>query len=146
MLDRFEQFTASVGRMYKCIQRIKNREMEEFGLRGTHVMCLHFLDKHPEGLTSAELSAACGEDKAAISRVVAELRERELVHVEEGRYRSRVRLTEGGMAVALRMREIIREVVTRADQGVSEEELAVFYRVFARISANLSAYVHGEEP
>lgn len=145
MLERFEQFTARVGQMYRCIQRIKNREMEEFGLRGTHVMCLHFLDKHPQGLTSTELSAACGEDKAAISRVVAELRERGLVHAEENRYRSPVRLTQTGAAVALRMREIIREVVTRADKGVSEEDLAVFYRVFARISTNLSAYVNGEE-
>lgn len=149
MTDRFEQFTAAVSRMYRCIQRIKSQEMDEFGLRGGHVTCLYFLGRHPGGLTSAELSAICGEDKAAVSRTVGELEDRGLISLtstaDKKRYRAKVQLTQSGEAVARRMDEIIVHIVERADRGLSEEERTVFYRAFAKISDNLQAYAAGKE-
>ena len=50
--------------------------MTEFGLKGTHVMCLFFLHHTPEGLTAAQLCQLCAEDKAAISRTIATLKEK----------------------------------------------------------------------
>src|SRR5699024_11963085 len=38
--DRFETFVLTINRIYRCIQRIKDREMEALGLKGSHVMCL----------------------------------------------------------------------------------------------------------
>ena len=81
MYDRFETFTARISSIYRCIQKIKSMEI---GLKGSHVMCLFHLgrqdDGHPGsaggGLTAGELCALCGEDKAAISRSIAELEER----------------------------------------------------------------------
>ncbi len=146
MTGRFEQFTASVGRVYKCIQRIKSREMDEFGLRGAHVMCLYFLGRSPEGLTSGELAAACGEDKAAISRAVRELGEKELVRVDETvkRYRAKVRLTQAGQEMVRRMEQVITQVVAQADRGLTDGERETFYRVFDVISNNLQAYMDSE--
>ena len=42
MLQRFEDFVTGITVCYKYIQRIKSAEMTEFGLKGTHVMCLFF--------------------------------------------------------------------------------------------------------
>ena len=76
MLQRFEDFVTGITVCYKYIQRIKSAEMTEFGLKGTHVMCLFFLHRHPEGLTAAQLCQLCAEDKAAISRSLAVLQEK----------------------------------------------------------------------
>ena len=73
MLDRFHSFVAGIAECHRYIQRIKSAEMTEFGLKGTHVMCIFFLNRSADGLTAAQLSQQCGEDKAAISRTVAEL-------------------------------------------------------------------------
>ena len=39
MVDRFVRFVTSISQLYRCIQKIKSKEMTEFGLKGTHVMC-----------------------------------------------------------------------------------------------------------
>ena len=72
MIHRFEQLTTGVSQIYKNIQRIKKLEMRSLGLKGTHVMCLYFLHSHAEGLTAADLCALCKENKAGISRILAE--------------------------------------------------------------------------
>lgn len=36
-------------------------------------MCLYYLGKHPEGLTTSELTKLCCEDKAAVSRALSQL-------------------------------------------------------------------------
>ena len=69
LINRFQLFVSGVSTCYKYIQRIKNLKMTEFGLKGTHVMCLFFLHHNPEGLTAAQLCQLCAEDKAAIDNV-----------------------------------------------------------------------------
>ena len=76
MVDRFAQFTGAVLELHRCINRIKEAEMAEWGLRGSHVMCLYYLGRYEEGLTAAQLTALCKEDKAAVSRTVSQLAER----------------------------------------------------------------------
>lgn len=146
--DRFELFVSSIEGVYKCVQRIKRQSMEEFGLRGTHVMCLYFLGRHPEGLTSAQLALSCGEDKAAISRSVAELEQKNLIacmEEEKKRYRAPLRLTEAGETVSRRMNEIITGVVRRADQGLAEEDRLALYRALEKIFSNLQTYLAEKE-
>ena len=78
-MERFVAFVNNINQIYRCVQKIKNNEMTEFGLRGTHVMCIFHLNHAKAALTSARLSVICGEDKAAISRVVSELAEKDLI-------------------------------------------------------------------
>ena len=73
MLERFEDLTAGVTQVYKNIQRIKKQRMNSLGLKGTQVMCIYYLSIHPEGMTAADLSRITVEDKASISRILAEL-------------------------------------------------------------------------
>ena len=47
MIQRFDAFVSGITSCYKYIQRIKSMEMTEFGLKGTHVMCLYYLRQTP---------------------------------------------------------------------------------------------------
>ena len=142
MTQRFETFVLSINRIYRCIQKIKSQEMTELGLKGTHVMCLFELRQHPEGLTAAELSGLCLEDKAAVSRALAELERRALVTreaVNDTAYRALVKLTEEGRAAARYVCDKVRSAVEIAGRGMNEQERVTFYANLRRIAENLRA-------
>lgn len=148
MTQRFEVFTATIAQIYRCIQKIKHMEMKELGLKGGHVTCLFYLGRHPEGLTASELCALCDEDKAAVSRTVADLEARGLVvcdqPAEGRRYRARLSLTEQGSAAASQVDGLIRQAVEQGGHGLTEGQRAAFYAALAKIAANLQAVCAGE--
>ncbi len=141
MIERFEVFASSINRIYRCVQKIKSSKMTEFGLKGTQVMCLVSLMKNQEGFTSAELSNICMEDKGAISRAVSNLEEKGLVVFDEQagkrRYRAKIRLTEEGRNAAGQIVKIIEKSMLQAGNGLSDEEIKIFYKGLDIISDNL---------
>ena len=140
MIRRFEDFLTGITVCYKYIQRIKNAEMTEFGLKGTHVACLFYLSHHPDGLTSAQLCALCAEDKATISRTVSDLRGRGYIQQGgEKNYRAPLFLTLAGMEVARQMEPLIESWVTVGGEGLTQQQRESFYDTLALISANLKA-------
>ena len=111
MIQRFQDFITGITVCYKYIQRIKNAEMTEFGLKGIHVSCLFYLHCNPEGLTAAQLCQLCAEDKATISRIVADLRAKEYIAQSAGKnYRAPLHLTPAGQELASRMLPLTSEV------------------------------------
>ncbi len=135
--ERFEAFVMGITSCYKYIQRIKSAEMTEFGLKGTHVMCLFYLQHYEEGVTAASLCRLCGEDKAAVSRTLATLRERGYV-VPEGRaYRALWHLTDSGREIADHLDQLIEQWVGHGGDGLNDDERTVFYAALDKISANL---------
>jgi len=143
MLHRFEAFVSGISRCHRSIQKIKNVEMTEFGLKGTHVMCIFYLSRHSEGLTAARLSELAFEDKAAVSRTLSELRERGYVAEtvpETGRkYRAVIRLTESGNEIAEKVSELINHWVDSGGSGLTEDERDIFYRALDKIADNLTS-------
>ncbi|MBR5134395.1 MAG: winged helix-turn-helix transcriptional regulator [Clostridia bacterium] len=146
MLDRFESFVMGVTVCYKCIQRIKSAEMTEFGLKGTHAMCLFFLHHHEEGLTAASLCQIAAEDKAAVSRTLATLREKGYVVSQGSAYRARWHLTDSGREIATQVDALIEQWVGSGGDGLSDEERAVFYHALDHIAKNLRETVDGASP
>jgi len=143
-VDSFELFNTVIWRISKGIQKLKNREMAKFGLKGAHVMCLFYLRRNEEGLTAAELSELCDLDKGAVSRTLTELEAKDYVSCPErkdgeGRrgYRAKVFLTDRGRQRMEAAIKGIEETVDRVGRGLSEAEKAVMYRALSRISANL---------
>ena len=126
MLHRFEDFVTGITECYRYIQRIKAMEMTELGLKGTHVMCLFYLGRSPEGLTSTQLCTLCGEDKAAVSRTLAELEQLGHCHrLNNGKkYRALLKLTPEGARLAEQICKKADSVMEYAGQGL----------FFARIS------------
>lgn len=149
MEDRFETFAHTVAQLNRAIQKIKSSEMQEIGLKGTHTMCLYYLGKHPDGLTGAELSSLCHEDKAAISRSIAELEALLLIRSAGGsgkrEYRAKLLLTEKGEATACYINEKISEFLAIGGAGLTEEEREQFYSCLRLIAGNLKHYLDSEE-
>lgn len=139
-MKRFELFMITINQIYRSIQKLKNREMEKMGLKGTDIMCLLNLSRHEDGLTSAELCTLCVEDKAAISRAVSALMKNGMVvflEPENHRYRAKLVLTEKGREVSERLLAYIGTAVTKSGDGLTEEEREVFYKALGKISDNL---------
>lgn len=140
MVSRYEQFAGAIFGIYRDIQRIERDEMEKFGLRGAYAQYLLAIGRHPEGVTSAELREICDKDKAAISRVVAEMQLKGLVHrrrVGENLYRARLTLTERGRQAAQMVSARAERAVELADKGLTEEDRKLFYSVLEKIADNL---------
>ena len=145
MIQRFDAFVSGITSCYKYIQRIKSMEMTEFGLKGTHVMCLYYLRQNPAGLTASQLSGLCAEDKAAISRTVSELRSRGYITtLSEKAYRAMLTLTAAGQEVARKFDKLIESWVCAGGDGLSEEERFDFYKSLATIAGNLRSRIEAE--
>jgi DNA-binding MarR family transcriptional regulator len=145
MLQRFQTFVGGINCCYKYIQQIKSIEMAEFGLKGTHAMCLFFLNQHPQGLTAATLSQLCAEDKAAISRTIASLQKDGFIAVCDKKYRALLQLTHKGKQVAHQITQLIEQWVDFGSFGISDEDRAAFYRVLGAIGNNLKTNIENNE-
>ena len=142
MTSRFEQFSASVSCIYRCIQKIERVEMAKYGLKGPHAQCLLALSRYPQGMIATELCELCEKDKAAISRIVAELEEAGLVQRLERNgtpYRATLVLTPTGREAAEGVSRTAKWAVERAGEGLTDADREVFYRVLALIAENLHA-------
>ena len=142
MVSRYESFSTCISCMYHDIQRIDRAEMARYGLKGPHAQCLLAMSRYPEGITSVRLCQICEKDKAAISRIVAELEQMGMVRRTEHngtRYRASLTLTEQGQTAAKAVEEKARLAVERAGAGLDDKSREVFYSVLALIAGNLHA-------
>lgn len=137
MIQRFQSFVTGITVCYKYIQRIKSMEMTEFGLKGTHAMCIFFLQHNLQGLTAAQLCQLCAEDKAAISRTLAALHKEGYLEAGEKKYRAVLRLTDKGRQIACQVDELVAQWVGFGGDGMTEEERGTFYHCLELISGNL---------
>ena len=144
MTYRFEMFTTAIAEINRCIQKIKAMEMTEFNLRGGHLMCLYYLLHHPEWLTVSEISVLCDEDKAAVSRFMADLQERRFAFCQASgarkKYRAKLFLTEPGKEIAHSVDQRVERAVNRGGDGLTETQRVSFYDALLRITHNLKRY------
>lgn len=148
-MERFEAFTGAILELGRDLQKLKELEMQPFGLRGSHTMCLYYLGKHPDGLTVTELTALCREDKAAISRCIAQLTQKGLVTgdfpTDKRSYRTKLRLTGEGRSTVQAIGKKIENALTNGGMGLTEEQRRGFYLTLNTIAQNLSAYISTRE-
>ena len=140
MVSRYEQFVAAISCIYRDIQKIERVEMAKYGLKGPHAQCLLALHHNPEGITAAKLCETCEKDKAAVSRILAELEHAGMVLRESfngTRYRAKLFLTEQGKKAAGAVVDKARMAVERAGTGFDEGQREVFYSVLSMIAGNL---------
>ena len=150
MIQRFETFVGLISQLQKDIQKMKNIEMQEFGLKGPHVMCLYYLNKHQTGLTATQLCKLASVDKAAISRILADLFEKGYIYYpekQEGKkYKASAVLTEAGTKIAMQVTEIICTMVASLGDGITEEERICMYRSLEKISENINHALQKVKP
>lgn len=142
--ERYMIFTASVTGIAYSIQQIKNIALKPYGLKGRNVNCLFHLYRYGGGITLLELAKLCGEDKAAVSRSISDLRKMNYVTAtsESGKnYRAKIRLTEDGARAAAHLDRCITEAVTSGGISMNEEERENFYRCLKNIDRDLEKYM-----
>ncbi len=142
MLNRFEQFSYVISGINRYIQKIEKDEMEKYGLKGTYTQYLVALSRNPEGLTATKLCEACDKDKAAVSRMVAEMEKIGLIYRENDRlnlYRAKLKLTEEGKKAAYYVSERAKAAVLAVDPEMTEDERRVIYECLDRINVKLQA-------
>lgn len=143
MNESFEIFTKNINTISRLIKKIKHAEMTKLGLKGMHVMCLYFLNNHSEGLTAAQLSEMCCEDKATISRSVCELKKKGLIEESQGgskKYRSIIKLTDSGRKVADCEAKSIVNAVVAGGNGITDNMRSNMYLSLSIVAKNLSGY------
>ncbi len=146
MEERFELFTALITKISRSIKKIKNQEVEEYGLRSPHVSCLYYL-YITDGLTATELCERCEEDKATVSRSLDYLETNGYILCESKsakRYKSPLYLTEQGRMVAAKVAAKISRVLDDVSAAMTEEERVAFYRSLAMISDSLEACIKSD--
>ena len=146
MEERFELFTALITKISRSIKKIKNQEVEEYGLRSPHVSCLYYL-YITDGLTATELCERCEEDKATVSRSLDYLETNGYILCESKsakRYKSPLYLTEQGRMVAAKVAAKIGRVLDDVSAAMIEEERVAFYRSLAMISDSLEACIKSD--
>ena len=140
MIDRYEQFSMSISGIYKTIQKLKRDETVRYGLKGPHVQCLVAMRRQTDGVTLSQLCELCELDKAAISRAVSELEEKQLLSRDtEGDklYHAPLRLTAAGLEIAGKISGLVERAVELAGEGLTDADRQVFYRALDLIAGNL---------
>ncbi len=140
MEDLFERFTVSILKLNKLVQKIKLYEMKKFGLKSVHVMCIYYLYRHREGLTASELVKLTLDDKAAISRALATMRDQGYVQYDQASHNAPVTLTPKGVELAEYIVQRATAAVHAGSAEFSVEQRAFFYKALITIADNLENY------
>ena len=139
--ERFGKFTLLIDGIYKNIHKIKLDTAPDLGIKSVHVFWIYLLRKHPDGLTATELAARSEIDRSLVSRELQKLCADGYIMSMGGtgkrkNYNSRLVLTEKGLELAEYIRRKAMEVQASADEGISEEELEIFYMVLEKLHGN----------
>lgn len=143
-MENFSAFAISLENINKCITKIKNNKIAEYGIRIAHFNFMIHIDVSKEGLTHTEISQDCGVDKAFVSRATAELIRGGFIKINQkfndGRkYRNKYILTEKGKSVIQETKDMIEKYLTEVFGKISETDLNSFVKVILSFSENLSA-------
>ena len=145
---RFVPFVLYTERIAKNIKRLADTKMEKYGLRSAHVMCILQLAKSENGLSSAELSNVCGVDKAFISRITAELMEKNYISrnigPKQGKYKTKFLLTEEGEKINKALNELICSFINQINKNTPVKKLEIFYEVLSTIDMGLDDITNKE--
>lgn len=143
MENIFENFTITILKLNKLVQKIKNFEMREYGLKTIHVMCVYYLNINPDGLTASELTRLTLEDKAAISRALKVLQENGYVSYDPNKYNANILLTNQGKEFASIIGQKAEKAVSAGSYDFTEEQRNSFYRQLKTIAEHLEQYYNG---
>ncbi len=139
MATGFEAFSSLIGAAMKSLERLKAKGMGEFGLSGTHTLCMRRLYDAPDGLTRTQLAGRCEVDRAQITRVIGELLQKGLVEeIGSGSgYRKKCRLTDQGRRVTTEINDLVTEILSFVSGDIPADRLEIFYEILHEICNNL---------
>lgn len=137
--DRYAFLTNLLAQINRRNLKIKTEAMKKYNLKASHVSCIFALFKNKKGLTNKELCEVCVEDKAAISRALDYLEKNKFIiyNNKDKIYKTPIILSKKGKEVGEYISKAIDYALDKSCEGVSKEDLAVFYRGLIVINENL---------
>ena len=135
----FDAFSTLVSSALKSLERLKAKHMEQFGLSGTHTLCIRQLYDSPGGLTRTELANRLSIDRAQVTRIIVELLSEGLAVEVKGSssYRKKCLLTDKGKEVASEINSIVSDINYFVSGNIPKEKLFIFYETLYEICENL---------
>ena len=135
----FESFSSLIGSASKNLEKLKSKGMDDYGLSGTHTLCLRQLYIAPNGLTRTELAKRLEIDRAQITRIIGELLSKEFVEeVGSGsNYRKKIVLTDKGIGITSQVNDRVGKIHAFVSGDIPHEDLEVFYKTLSKICENL---------
>lgn len=138
MISRFERFSFAIFEISRHWHKIAADVMEEYGLKGPHVIYLIALRRAGGGITAARLCALCDRDKADVSRAITLMEKQGLVAREgENSYRALLSLTPKGIEAADHVCGLAQTAVELASKDITDEYRETFYEALESVAANL---------
>lgn len=137
--ERFNKFTSLIFGIRRLIQKIKDEEMSELGLKGTHVTCLFYAFDSKGTMTATEICEVSGEDKSAVSKAIHELERMGYIlpSPEKKKYRAEIKLTAKGQEIGEKMCEKIGEFFDYGSAEMSDRQREKFYNCLELVNKNL---------
>ena len=141
--ERVNRFIHLIDGIHKNIQKIKLCTAPILGVKSVHVFWISDLSSHPEGLTAAELASNGKISRSLVSRELSDLHKKGYILIAQGggskrgNYNSRIFLTEKGVQLARTIQSIEQKIQKEVRSGISDEELAIFYRTLDKFNTNL---------
>ena len=142
--ERFNQFVQLIEGIHKSLSKLRMCYAPHLGVKSVHLFWLYELLSRPEGLTASALALQGKIDRSLVSREIDELQMGGYVEVLGGggekrkNYNSRIVLTDKGRELAHTITALALSLQDEADNGVSGEELAAFYRTLNKLNSNLA--------
>ena len=141
--ERFYLFVLRINSISKYINKLKFDFAPQLGVKNVHIFWLYELYVHPEGLTASELATRAMISRSLISREIENLLENGYIQLQKNSTRKRINynanitLTEKGMELAKNISKKGMEVQSRVNQGISKEDLIIFYSTLEKLQNNL---------
>ena len=144
--ERFARFTMTLSKLNKCIQKLKTNGMGAFGLKAVDTLCIYQLARCGE-MNFSQVAESCELDAGLVSRTLRDLVKNGMVVKSgtPGKYNATYSLTEQGKERSEYIRKVVLAVQDQADEGISTEDLAVFYRVLDRLTHNFEEMLRKQD-
>lgn len=139
--QRVDDILTYVKMLPRFVYKLKDGVIKKKGLKTIHVECLFYL-KYKGPLSATELVSYTLEDKAAISKALKILREKEyIVYDNKSKYKEKIKLTTAGELLAREIQKEIAPALRKAREGITDEEAQIFMRTMIKICLNLNDYL-----
>ena len=133
MLNRFAQFSYMISNIYRNIQKIEHDEMVKLGYKGAYAKYLVVMFQQPKGITSTKLCEICDKNKAAVSRMLAEMEDKGLV-IRNRSYNALITLTKKGESIAKYVCHKAEMAVDEVGKTLSPDQRQLLYSTLNQLS------------
>jgi len=147
-MEQVQLLSRNLRRVKQLYNRILLRELGTFGL-DQHFEALLIIAEQEKPLTQNNLAELLQMDKSRIVSIVYDLGKKHLITVKTNpsdRREHYITLSTKGKGAIPVIEDVIKKVNDMANEGLSEDQLNIFFEVSARMHQNLLHNTTAENP